>query len=228
MADLASALKDTPLPTIFVVAGVIFWLLAIAGSIAGKITVLPGQQRTAGVVGTLFVVLGMMLYLIPGRSNNRASNQTAPESISSEKTIPTTTPTVSITPAAPSPSTSRIIVPEPVSTPAERKSAIAEVVIHVRSEDQMELANRVGVYLKGQGYDVLKIRQVSDVWIPQTQVRYFHWNDDMQDESRAKQLGQVIEKSSFLTGSVAIKPIAGYVNTMPRNRYEVWLASNAR
>ncbi len=66
MADLASALKDTPLPTIFVVAGIVFWLLAIAGSIAGKITVLPGQQKTAGVVGTLFVVLGMMLYLVPG------------------------------------------------------------------------------------------------------------------------------------------------------------------
>ncbi|SRR6266851_2000303 len=97
MADLASALKDTPLPTIFVVAGIVFWLLAIAGSIAGKITVLPGQQKTAGVVGTLFVVLGMMLYLVPGRSNEQAARA---------HPNPVTTSAVSITPVAPSPSIS--------------------------------------------------------------------------------------------------------------------------
>ncbi len=92
MADLAGALKETPLPTIFVLAGIVFWLLAIAGSIAGKVTVLPGQQRTAAVVGTLFVFLGMGLYLVPGRGNDRASVRTEAVSTSSvQQTAPAAT-----------------------------------------------------------------------------------------------------------------------------------------
>lgn len=38
MSDLLGALNHTPLPTILVVAGIAFWILAIAGSLAGKIT----------------------------------------------------------------------------------------------------------------------------------------------------------------------------------------------
>ena len=48
MDDLLGAIKDTPLPTVLVVAGIVFWVLAIAGSIAGKIRVQPGRQRAAG------------------------------------------------------------------------------------------------------------------------------------------------------------------------------------
>jgi hypothetical protein len=65
MNDVFGAIKDTPLPTILVLAGIVFWLLAIAGSLAGKITVQPGQQRTASLVGTVLIVLGLALYFAP-------------------------------------------------------------------------------------------------------------------------------------------------------------------
>jgi LGFP repeat len=90
IAALASAL-NTPLPTILVIAGVAFWLLAIAGSIAGKITVLPDRQKTAGVVGTLLVVLGIVtLYLAPDKGSDRPSSQTASVLSSSMQTSPVT------------------------------------------------------------------------------------------------------------------------------------------
>ena len=49
--DLLGAIKDTPLPTILVLAGIGFWLLAVAGSVAGKITVQSAGRWFAGLVG---------------------------------------------------------------------------------------------------------------------------------------------------------------------------------
>jgi uncharacterized protein YecT (DUF1311 family) len=39
-----------------------FWILAIAGSLAGKITVEPAKQKTAGLVGSALIVLGLVLF----------------------------------------------------------------------------------------------------------------------------------------------------------------------
>jgi uncharacterized protein YecT (DUF1311 family) len=64
--DLINTLSHTPLPTILVVAGIVFWILAVAGSVAGKITVEPGKQKAAGLVGTAFIVLGVILLFAPG------------------------------------------------------------------------------------------------------------------------------------------------------------------
>ena len=66
MSDFLSALSNTPLPTILVVAGIMFWILAIAGSLAGKITVEPAKQKTAGLVGSAFIVVGLVLFFAPG------------------------------------------------------------------------------------------------------------------------------------------------------------------
>ncbi len=73
MNDLLNTLSHTPLPTILVVAGIGFWVLAIAGSVAGKITVEPGKQKTAGVLGTAFLVLGLILFFAPGPTNQNGS-----------------------------------------------------------------------------------------------------------------------------------------------------------
>jgi len=67
--DLLNTLSHTPLPTILVVAGIAFWVLAIAGSLAGKITVEPGKQKIAGFVGTALIVLGLILFFAPGPIN---------------------------------------------------------------------------------------------------------------------------------------------------------------
>ena len=69
MNDLLNTLSHTPLPTILVVAGIVFWVLAIAGSLAGKVTVEPGKQKTAGFVGTALILLGLILFFAPGPIN---------------------------------------------------------------------------------------------------------------------------------------------------------------
>jgi uncharacterized protein YecT (DUF1311 family) len=74
--DLLNTLSHTPLPTILVVAGVVFWVLAIAGSLAGKITVEPGKQKAAGFVGTAFIILGLILFFAPGPTNQGPSETT--------------------------------------------------------------------------------------------------------------------------------------------------------
>jgi hypothetical protein len=60
-----AALKDTPIPTILVVAGIVFLLLSIAGQLAGRITVPPERQRQATIIGGLLVVVGVALHLVP-------------------------------------------------------------------------------------------------------------------------------------------------------------------
>jgi uncharacterized protein YecT (DUF1311 family) len=75
--DFLNTLSHTPLPTILVVAGIVFWVLAIAGSLAGKITVEPGKQKAAGVVGSAFIILGLILFFAPGPTNQDASETTS-------------------------------------------------------------------------------------------------------------------------------------------------------
>jgi hypothetical protein len=85
--DLIGAIKDTPLPTVLVVSGIVFWLLAIAGSLAGKITVRPEHQMTAGILGTILLVSGLVLsYLPTPQSRPRAATATVPPSA---PTVPT-------------------------------------------------------------------------------------------------------------------------------------------
>jgi hypothetical protein len=88
MDDLLGAIKDTPLPTVLVVAGIVFWVLAIAGSIAGKIRVQPGRQRVAGLVGTVLIVLGLLLYVAPIKQRPHSTRADAPTMTESESNKP--------------------------------------------------------------------------------------------------------------------------------------------
>lgn len=65
--DLIRTVSQTPLPTILVLAGIAFWILAIAGSLAGKITIDPSRQWAAGAVGSAFVGLGLILFFVSGQ-----------------------------------------------------------------------------------------------------------------------------------------------------------------
>ena len=91
MNDLLNTLSHTPLPTILIVAGIVFWVLAIAGSLAGKITVEPGKQKTAGFVGTAFIILGLILFFAPGPINEPTSETTTKPIETNIKPIETTT-----------------------------------------------------------------------------------------------------------------------------------------
>src|SRR5713101_3374093 len=68
MLNLLNTLKDTPIPTILVVAGIVFILLAIAGSFKPfEIPPLKSlwERWLAGIGGTLFLIAGLLVYLLP-------------------------------------------------------------------------------------------------------------------------------------------------------------------
>jgi len=48
-----------------VLAGIGFWLLAVAGSVAGKITVQSAGRWFAGLLGTVLIILGLGIYSAP-------------------------------------------------------------------------------------------------------------------------------------------------------------------
>ncbi len=65
MGDIITALKDTPIPTILVVGGIVFLFLAIVGQFVGQIHVPPERQKWAGIVGALLLFAGIALYVAP-------------------------------------------------------------------------------------------------------------------------------------------------------------------
>jgi uncharacterized protein YecT (DUF1311 family) len=87
--DLLGARSHTPLPTILMVAGIFFWILAIAGSLAGKITVEPAKQKTAAVVGTAFIALGLFLIFFTPESERTGTAPPAATPPTASATQPT-------------------------------------------------------------------------------------------------------------------------------------------
>jgi hypothetical protein len=65
MESVIAALKDTPIPTILVIAGIAFLLLAIAGQLAGRIVVAPERQRWAAIIGGGLLAIGLGLHIVP-------------------------------------------------------------------------------------------------------------------------------------------------------------------
>ena len=58
MESVFTALKETPIPTILVIAGIAFLLLSMAGQLIGHITVPPERQRWAGATGIALLLAG--------------------------------------------------------------------------------------------------------------------------------------------------------------------------
>jgi hypothetical protein len=67
MESVLAALKDTPIPTILVIAGIVFLLLSIAGQLAGRIVVPPERQRQAMIIGCILMLAGIALHVAPPR-----------------------------------------------------------------------------------------------------------------------------------------------------------------
>jgi hypothetical protein len=65
MESVFAALKETPIPTILVIAGIAFLLLSIAGQLIGHITVPPERQRLAAIMGGVLLIAGIALHVIP-------------------------------------------------------------------------------------------------------------------------------------------------------------------
>jgi hypothetical protein len=65
MGDFIKTLKDTPIPTILVWAGLFFLLLPFVSKIGGVIEVQPNQKRSAIFIGLLLLTIGLTLNLTP-------------------------------------------------------------------------------------------------------------------------------------------------------------------
>ena len=159
MNDFINTLSHAPLPTILVVAGIVFWVLAIAGSLAGKITVEPGKQKTAGVVGTALIVLGLMLsFFVPGSGNQNGLEATPkPPQTTAPSTAQTTgspapqatAPPIAQTTASPTPP--RATAPPSDQTKGPRPGETNAELPPVVKSDQTSAKPSPGVNCTGTG-----------------------------------------------------------------------------
>lgn len=95
MSEVVAVLKDAPIPTLLVVGGMVFLVLAVAGPIAGKIEIPPERQKWAGGIGTILLISGLVLYLLP---NTREGPINPPLVATQTGSSPTSTMMTSLTP----------------------------------------------------------------------------------------------------------------------------------
>lgn len=119
--SLIDPLSRTPLPTILVVAGIVFWILAIAGSVAGKVTIQQGNQKIAGAIGTVFIALGLILsYVAVPLSNETDSDATMKTARTKQAPPPITPPITTTTIATETQATSAPIQPQQIERPSPK------------------------------------------------------------------------------------------------------------
>jgi hypothetical protein len=79
MHDVVTRLVDVPLTRMFVLAGVIFLLVAVLGRIEGKIE--PGRLGRIGasVVGSILLLVGLAMHVLEGESLRAWLRENAPQ-----------------------------------------------------------------------------------------------------------------------------------------------------
>jgi hypothetical protein len=68
MGELVKGVFAAPLATLFIVSGILFLLIAVVGTITGKIDPGDKARMVAGVIGLSFIVLGLTMHIQPGKS----------------------------------------------------------------------------------------------------------------------------------------------------------------
>lgn len=58
-------IKDTPVPTLLIVAGIVFLFLSIVPKIGDRINVSSKNQKSSMIIGVVLLLLGIGLYLLP-------------------------------------------------------------------------------------------------------------------------------------------------------------------
>lgn len=82
MKDLLSSIVDTPIPTIFIIFGLMLLLLSLGVKITTKFITSNVNSRTSGALGFLFLMLGLFLYSFPFFINNKKQGEDKKTSIS--------------------------------------------------------------------------------------------------------------------------------------------------
>ncbi len=75
MQGLVDALTKTPLPTILVVAGIVFLFLAIGGQLGARVSTKQLQPAYAAALGAILLAIGIYLQLVSTRQNATAESK---------------------------------------------------------------------------------------------------------------------------------------------------------
>lgn len=84
MENIIKTLKDTPIPTVLVWAGLFFILLTFVSKIGGMIEVQPNQKKLTLFVGLFLLSVGIVLNIYSIKPNTK---KPAPPTIPNEKAI---------------------------------------------------------------------------------------------------------------------------------------------
>lgn len=75
MIDLIFTLQNTPAPTLLILGGMILLFLGLAGGISGRVEIPVTRQRITGILGGVFVLLGLLLFVVPARPIDFSGNE---------------------------------------------------------------------------------------------------------------------------------------------------------
>ncbi|MEM7743741.1 MAG: hypothetical protein AAF409_08530 [Pseudomonadota bacterium] len=117
MADTIEALAGTPIPTILVVAGIVFLILSVAGRLSGHLTIPESRKRQALFTGLVLLAVGVFLNLpqnAPVTQPSPAPSTPAPVVAEQE---PTAAPQQTTTAPAPASSEPEVALARPSPLP---------------------------------------------------------------------------------------------------------------
>lgn len=69
MIELLHKLGETPLPQIFIIAGIFFLVLSVVNKFGGKLDINPKRQGQAIFIGIILIVVGLAIYMQPTEKN---------------------------------------------------------------------------------------------------------------------------------------------------------------
>jgi len=86
MLEILQTLRDTPLPIILVVGGLVFLLVPFIRRVSDKVEVETTNKGFAGFIGFVLLTIGIGLYIIPTQESISGSPTTIPSAISAPET----------------------------------------------------------------------------------------------------------------------------------------------
>lgn len=63
--ELIQKLAETPLPQIFIIAGIFFLILSVVNKFGGKLDINPKRQGQAIVIGVILIIVGLAIFMQP-------------------------------------------------------------------------------------------------------------------------------------------------------------------
>ena len=144
MIDILEALRDTPLPSILVIGGILFLLLSFVRIVGSNIELEPAKTWLVGVIGIILLCSGVGMYLIPAIQPLATSSTKTPIS---ESPTQVNQPTSIAQSSSPSPTTQIPTSEAPVIISTSAPVSIGEISIAGNSSEGTKFtAPQAGVY----------------------------------------------------------------------------------